>query len=291
MACTIPSFWKGNARLMAIYTGYFDESGDENEESFLLGGIALEADRVIEFDHDWREITGKLPMRDGKPYFHTTDFMSGNDVYKPEWKGRYEEKREILTKLARVMAQYGLQFFTAVLEMEAYATVDACIKFGEAAGHPYAMACRIGEMQLRYWAEANSILSPVKMVVENRRGKMGEVVSLFEKDLLVPPTIEDKSALALQAADLIAWMRLRKRHPTEPYEKVKSAWDEIPRYLVTDQVFGLSEMVNTAQNIIRANRGKMLPLRSDSNYFVRFSTKPRDIRKPFRRKPRPKPSV
>jgi hypothetical protein len=39
--CSIPSFWKGERKLMAIYTGYFDESGDENEESFLLGPSAF----------------------------------------------------------------------------------------------------------------------------------------------------------------------------------------------------------------------------------------------------------
>jgi hypothetical protein len=276
---------------MAIYTGYFDESGDENDESFLLGGISLGDDHVAEFDRDWAEVVGKLPQKEEKLYFHTTDFLSGNDVYNPEWKGRYDEKREILIKLTKIMARYGLQFFSTVLEMEAYAAVDAHIKFGEAAGHPYAMACRIGDVQLRSWANRNSILSPPKMIVENRAGKMGEVVRLFEKDLLSPPVIEDKSTPALQAADLIAWMRLRKRHPTPVYESVKVAWREIPKYLVTDQVFGLSDMIKIARGIIQANDGKMLPLRSDPNHIVQFPNRPRETRQPFNRKPRKRPDI
>lgn len=281
----IRHFGKGNVNLMAIYTGYFDESGDEQQESFVLGGLVLDANRIAEFDFDWAEALKDLPPKNGKPYFHTTDFVSGNDIYEPVWKGRYNEKLAILTGLAKVIARYSFQTFSAVLFMNEFATLDASIKFGEVAGHPYAMACRIGEQQLRYWANANSILTPIKMIVEERHG-MGEVHELFAKDRLAPPSVESKATPALQAADYIAWMRLRKRHPTLPYRQVKESWREVPSYLHTDQMFGISDFVTIARNIIDANEGKLLPARDDPNHLVTFNNSPDRIRTPFKRKPK-----
>jgi Protein of unknown function (DUF3800) len=268
---------------MAIYTGYFDESGDEHQETFILGGLVLDADQVAEFDADWVEAVRDLPWKNGKPYFHTTDFVSGNDVYDPIWKGRYDDKLAILSALAKIIAKYCLQIFSAVLIMDEFALLDAYIKFGEVAGHPYAMACRIGDQQLRYWANANSIFSPIKMIVEERHG-MGEVYELFAKDELYSPSSESKATPALQAADYIAWMRLRKRHPTLPYKQVKASWLEMPSYLHQDQIFGFSDFVKIARNIVVANAGKLLPSREDPNFVVTFNNSSKRVRTPFKRK-------
>jgi len=269
---------------MGIYTGYFDESGEEKiSESFVLGGIVLDADCVKDFDNEWGAIVETLPRKDGELYFHTTDFIGGYDVYKNEWKGRFEQKLTVLSQMTALLTKFGFQIFSAALDMNDYALLDSYIKFGEVAGHPYAMACRIGDMQLRLWAERNGCHA-VRMVVENRPGKMGEVVKLFEKDLLLPPVPEQKSAPALQAADLIAWMRFRKRHPNYLYRTVKDCWRNIPKYLETDQIFGFNDFVRIARNIISEKAGELIPARSDPNYQVRFKSEPRQDRVQFKRK-------
>jgi hypothetical protein len=255
-----------------------------------MGGLVLDANIVRDFDVEWADIVLKLPQRDGRLYFHTTDFVTGADIYKKDWAGRLEEKREVLASLCRVMDKYGLQFLTSVIDMDDYAKVDNVIKLSEVAGHPYALGCRIAKEQVRQWAYSQNIQSPVKMVVEDRKGFMGEVVKSFEKDLLPPPSIEDKSTPALQAADVIAWFRFRKKHPTHPYEQVKAAWGEVPKYLIQDNTFGINEVLGMLTNIMREHGGLPIPLRKDKDHNVYYSTEPKQKRLPLKR-PRRKPSV
>ena len=284
LACSIQSFWRGQRKLMAIYTGYFDESGDEHQESFVLGGLVLDADSVRDFDVAWSEAISDLPRKNGELYFHTTDFVSGNDVYRERWKGRYDDKLRLLTNLAGAIAKFSYQTFSVVLNMGDFSRIDSFLQYAEAIGHPYAIACRIGYTQMHFWAERNGVFSPVKMLVEARQG-MGEVYQLFEKDRLPQPSPESKCVPAIQAADYIAWTRHRRRHPTEPSRRVMESWETVPSYLHTDQIYEFKDYVDIAKNIVEANNNLPIPLRSDKNTKVVFTHEQKRVRSRFTRRP------
>jgi hypothetical protein len=100
---------------MSVCTGYFDESSDEENPNFVMGGIILDAENATSFERDWREAIKELPRLKGEPFLHTADFVSGNEQYDPDWKGRYEEKLAILSDAARVISHYSLQTITGVV--------------------------------------------------------------------------------------------------------------------------------------------------------------------------------
>jgi hypothetical protein len=65
-----------------------------------------------------------------------------------------------------------------------------------------------------------------------------------------------RTSLFPQAADYIAWMRLRRRHQTEPYRHVRESWSEINRVLCTDQIFDLEDYNWIVRRIMTINEGK-----------------------------------
>jgi hypothetical protein len=287
LALSIPSFWKDHPRLMGMYTGYFDESNDEELPDFVMGGLVIDAERVEQFDKDWLAAIAELPRVDGKPQLHTTDFVSGNQIYDPEWKGRYPEKLAILSCAASVIEKYACQVFTCALDMEDYIYIDSNAKFSEAAGHPYALAVRIAYQQMVLWSQHNASSCPIKMIVEERKG-FGEVSDLFIRDKVPVPSQESKAVCALQAADYIAWMKSKKIKPTKPYLAVQDSWRKINRTLYTDQSFDLNDYSTMWRNLcIESNLP--LPFREDEKGLIIFNGNKKNPRKQFRRKAKPRP--
>jgi hypothetical protein len=173
---------------MGTYTGYFDESSHEEDPYLVMGGIILDTDAASDFDSDWRAAIGDLPHLDDHPFLHTADFVSGDEQYESDWKGRYEEKLAILSAAARVISHHSLQVISCVLFMEDYRALDSEVKLSEALGHPYTVASRLAYQHMQAWAKRNSIASPIKMVLEARNG-MGDVIEMFrinEHELPVP---------------------------------------------------------------------------------------------------------
>jgi hypothetical protein len=267
---------------MGIYTGYFDESSDEEQPYFVMGGIVLDAEDAADFDKDWRDAIKELPLLEGEPFLHTADFVSGNEQYKPVWKGRFDEKLLILSAVARVICRYSLQVITSAVNMKDYRALDSVLKVSEAVGHPYTVAARIAYQQMLRWANRNSILSPIKMVLESRSG-IGDVIEMFAINGEPTPDPEPKGLPQLQAADYIAWMRLKRYEPTASYERVKASWKEINRILYTDQPFTLAHLGATLVRLAEQHPEISFPMREDDRTLITFNSNFKKPRRPFKR--------
>jgi len=283
LACSVPSFWKGHRKLMGIYTGYFDESGDEEQPDFVMGGIVLDAENAADFDRDWRNAIKELPVLNGQPFLHTADFVSGNRQYDPDWKGRYDDKLMILSSAARVINRHSVQVITSALDMEDYREFDARWKLSEAVGHPYAVAAQIAFEHMTLWAKRNSVLTPIKMVLEDRDG-IGDVIEMFKIMGHPLPSAESKGLPQLQAADYVAWMRLKRYHPSSPYERVKASWNEINKWLYIDQPYGLSELIRVVLRLSDQHPDISFPQRDDDRTVITYNNNRKRPRRPFKRK-------
>lgn len=273
---------------MAIYTGYFDEGSDEDQPYFVMGGIVLDADKIADFDKDWREAIKALPpFKDAPshfkdvPFLHTADFVSGNGDYSPAWKGRYEEKLAILSSAARVISRHSFQTVTCSIYMDQYRALDSVAKMSEALGHPYTLLSILAYELLRRWANMSHILSPIKMVLEARDG-IGDVIEMFKIKGYPVPAPEDKGPPQLQAADYLAWMRLKKYHPTSSFERVKDSWKEINKSLYIDQPFMLPHMLGTMADLA-AQIDVPFPLREGDQPQITYNSDFKHPRKPFKK--------
>lgn len=273
---------------MGIYTGYFDESSHEDETYFVMGGLILDAENADAFDKDWDMAIKNLPLLDGRPFLHTADFVSGNGLYDPDWKARYDEKLAILSAAARVINRYSLQAITSVVHMDDFRALDAVFKASETLGHPFTVAARIAYQHMQQWAVRNSIFTPIKMVLEARQGAIGDVIDMFQINGHPIPAPENKGLPQLQAADYIAWMRLKRYHPTSSYERVKDSWKQINPWLYTDQDFTLDSMLATLAKAADQYPEIEFPGRNDDRTLVTFNGNFKRPRKPFKGTARPR---
>ncbi len=267
---------------MAVYTGYFDESSHEDDPYLVMGGIILDAENAEDFDAEWREAISELPLLDGQPFLHTADFVSGNGQYEANWKGRYEKKLSILSCAARVISRHSFQVITCAIDMDDYRAIDSLIKVSEAIGHPYTVSVRIAFQHMQMWAKRNSVQTPIRMVLEARNG-IGDVIEMFLINGDPAPVPEKKGLPQLQAADYVAWMRLKRYQPTSSYEQVQPSWIEINRMLYTDQTFGVSEILHVASELRKQHPDISFPRREDDRTLITYNSKFKNPRKPFRR--------
>jgi hypothetical protein len=274
---------------MSVYTGYFDESSDEENPNLVMGGIILDAENATSFDRDWREVIKELPRLKGEPFLHTSDFVSGNKQYDPAWKGRYKEKLAILSDAACVISRYSLQTITIVVDMEHFRAVDSRLKASEIVGHPYTVAVRLAYQHMEHWANRNSVSTPITLVLEERHG-IGDVIEMFRINGHPLPTSESKGLPQLQTADYIAWMRLKKYHPNSSSERVKGSWNEINKILYTDQVFDGMNLLRTLEDAAAQIPGTPFPRRDDNRTLVTFNSNFKRPRRPFKGTARPRPT-
>lgn len=267
---------------MGEYIGYFDESSHEEGPYLVMGGIILDADNAADFDSEWRAAVRDLPLLEGQPFLHTADFISGNGQYEADWKGRYKEKLAILSAAARVISRYSLQVISCVLFMEDYRALDSELKLSEALGHPFTVVSRIAYQRMQAWARRNSIADPIKMVLEARNG-IGDLIEMFRINGHELPVPEKKGPPQLQAADYIAWMRLKKYLPNSSFEQVADSWKQINRALYTDQTFGLDDMLRTLSSAAEQHPDIAFPQRGDDSTFVTYNGKFKNPRRPFKR--------
>jgi hypothetical protein len=257
---------------MALYTGYFDESGHESADLLLLGGLVIDVENIREFDAAW--LTAIAPL----PALHMKDLVTGNAEYFV-WKGRYEEKAAIVSAVAEVISRFSHQTFSAALWMEDYVRANLELKISEAAGHPFAVCARLADVQLNQWARRHKVTDRIKIVFEKRPSGMGETVDSFQRDELPVPAWEGKEVCALQAADYIAWMRNGKIRKSKNYERF--AGSEPSSVLHTHDWFGYNDIMDIAGRIAEIN-SRPIPLRSDDTQVV-YHDKPKRVRVPFRR--------
>jgi hypothetical protein len=275
---------------MGIYTGYFDESNDEHSSPHLvMGGLVLDAERIGDFDQEWVNAIRELPTKDGSPFLHTTDFMSGNDIYDPVWKGRYPEKLAVLTAAAKVINKYSVQVFSGVVDVDEYLEFDEITKFSEAVGFPYALGVRLSYEQMVKWSYYCASAVPIRMVVEARHG-YGEVSAVFMRESLPVPLPEAKSACALQAADYIAWMRSKVLSPNRYYLEVRDSWREISKFLYTDQHFRLEEYAQIWWGLCTVFK-LALPFRDEEDSRIVFDGNFNNPRRRFLRRRKDKPKT
>jgi hypothetical protein len=97
------------------------------------------------------------------------------------------------------------------------------------------------------------------------------------------PDPEPKGLPQLQAADYIAWMRLKRYEPTASYERVKASWKEINRILYTDQPFTLAHLGATLVRLAEQHPEISFPMREDDRTLITFNSNFKKPRRPFKR--------
>lgn len=267
------NFWGEHQKLMAFYKGYLDESGHETDKIIGCGGLVIDAENPLGFDKAWQDAITPLS------YLHTTDFIAGRKDFE-EWKGRTDEKIEILERAIEVISQASFQTFSSVLLMEDYRRADAEFAISESIAYPFSLCARFCSVQVNQWADRHGIPGPIRLVLEKRAEGMGEVVEVFERDGLLPPVFDPKETTPLQAADLIAWGDSAMVLDSPNYHRFKKVLAGLPACLHTHDLISYSDLLKICQNVKSIAGVDVLP-RSASGTPIAFHTSKKRTRKQF----------
>jgi hypothetical protein len=214
---------------MAPYTGYFDESGSENESMFVFGGLVRDSADLQKFDAEWHAAIDPLP------FLHTSQFLAGKSEGYELWNSMgLQWKQDILTRASAQVAKRACATFAIALDMADFRQISTEAHFDQAIGHPYAFCSRFGTVQVNDWGRHNRLSDPVHIVFEDRgRVDRSDLRAVFDRDKLPHPEFIEKSIPALQAADLISVIHARKTMNKDNFVQVAPALKEFYRHLHT----------------------------------------------------------
>jgi hypothetical protein len=192
-----------SGHLMALYEGYFDESGDFEEEPkiFCVSGYYLESEQAKAMTAEWKQ----LLETHGIPYFHMVDCAHGN----PPFKGK--NCVEIATQCIALIKKYTLYGFSVVSKAEYFTASDR-------RPDEYAMCVDACIGALRGFLDTNRLDGEIAYFFESGHKSAGMVYNMFARRVEADGasiTFESKLKVPLlQAGDLLAWQTRKNTQDT-----------------------------------------------------------------------------
>lgn len=185
---------------MAMYSAYFDESGSEDSEYFVVAGCIADVEQWIEFEREWTELLSPLGTR----IFHTVDFHSRSGPFNqltPRKAG------ELLSRLVGVICRRVERTISRALKMAEYKATNENYVFADCYGNPYPLLCRSCMGLVETWAQKHTIpTSDLLYFFENGAKHKGQLRWIAERDRLPVPIFLNKTdSVPIQAGDLLAW--------------------------------------------------------------------------------------
>ena len=201
-------------RLMAMFTAYFDASGNAREQPYVIvSGYLANYGQWLKFDQLWRKIHDRfgalLP-------FHMADFVASitQPKYKEQSNARADyvamasdpDKAEaFLRDLSSVQATHVHCGISCIVEMDVYKGVSSLLDLREVVP-PYALGARMCIERIRQWQEYFLMPDPVECIFEAGDFEQGKFTQLMIDEGQDAPIYRKKIDFpGLQGADHYAW--------------------------------------------------------------------------------------
>ncbi len=208
---------------MAMFTAYFDASGEERQPFIVVSGFVANFQQWQMLELAWKgvheEYEADLP-------FHAAEFMAAYQTperYAAQSKARADYVRlsqspkkanEFIQKLAMAEVSTMHCGISCMVPMDVYNDISSLLPLNEVVP-PYALGARMCIERLRQWREMFAIPESVEYIFEHGDFGQAKFTDLMEVEGEAIPIYKRKDEFAgLQAADHYAWeqFNVRKRH-------------------------------------------------------------------------------
>jgi len=234
-------------RLMALFTAFFDASGDAQKHPVVIvAGFIANLQQWGMFDHLWKrahsEAGAELP-------FHAADFVSAcnNPKYADQRNARADyvrlasnpkEADLFIRHLATSIVTCVHCGISSVVPLELYQQINSVLDI-RAVVPPYALAARMAIEKLHQWENQFMIGEPAEYIFESGDFEQGKFTQLMiDEGQQVPIYKPKKEFCGLQASDFYAWEQFNAftKHGREDYAPRESGsrliWG-VPKLTVT----------------------------------------------------------
>lgn len=206
------------------FIAYFDDSGHPDDQpAVTVAGFISTAEQWHLLAKEWEAALAAEGI--GSGIFHMTDFVAGRCDY----EGRSSDRKKILLdKLICIIRTRTRMSFSAIVPMNAYKHVNQIYALEESLGRPYGIAGRTVAAQLKAWSKKyNHSSGDVEIVFEQGAKHTGDLMDVFQRDSFQHVSFKGKGeAVALQAADLLAWESLNA-YKKGPKIELRSSFDAL----------------------------------------------------------------
>lgn len=182
---------------MAMYEGYFDESGsfDEDPKVFCISGYFVSSEQARVMDDEW----GRVLRDHDISYFHMVDCAHGTGIF----AGIPRDKRiEIVRSLIELIKNHTVAGFSVLAREDVF---EASAKHPD----PYSVAVRASVATLQTFMQINRIGGDIRFVFEHGHKNRGRAYSHVAEQLTSSASALEfarkEDVRLLQAADLLAW--------------------------------------------------------------------------------------
>lgn len=201
-------------RLMALFSAYFDASGNAKEQPYVIvSGYIANYGQWMAFNEVWEKVhqdySVNLP-------FHMADFVAAN--FQPEYKKQKNARADYLqlaqnpdraTEFIKVLSQLVVTTvhcgISAIVNMSIYENVSSVLDLRDVVP-PYALGAQMCLERVRHWTEYFNVKDPVECIFESGDFEQGKFTQLMIDEGKDPPIYKRKIDFpGLQAADQYAW--------------------------------------------------------------------------------------
>lgn len=256
---------------MLMLSGYFDESGDEQDQHVKIVGIAGCVAPVAHWERfsiDWRNTLDD----EGIQHFHMREFAHSSGQFKTGWKGNEERRSRFYGKLWRILESITPMYYGCFIPMESYRqlfTAEQRKRLGDAYFIAY-QGCMSAVMSVML---GGIPVTEIATVFDDRKGVGGYHDAFYERvvkgrfwrDRIPRPIRRDmRKILPLQAADIVAYecskeyeRRLHKsQYAPRPgfqriEESIKSHFGQIPGEPGSPIIFRPAEFIDSIAEMFR----------------------------------------
>jgi hypothetical protein len=241
------SVWLGAYKpnnLFAMFTAYFDESGNANDKNGTLtvaGGVST-IQKWLRLEAQWKDIL----KHHGVTVFHMQECAAGTGEYEG-WGS--DRRRKLVSDLSECIARNVKHTFSVTVLLEGWDRINEEFRLVANHGQPYAFCGRFVALCARSWMKRKGYTTPIRYVFEDGAKGKGQLVDLMSRHDGATPDFMAKSAPALQTADLIAWKtrRILRDLVNRPYtmtkEQLKASLAPISRVPTRYWVFDEKELL------------------------------------------------
>jgi hypothetical protein len=208
---------------VAKLSAYFDASGhpDMPAGAMFMSGFVSTDEKWLKFERAWLRL---LEENEIDSPFHMTDFAGGWKQF-AGWKGHTARQNAFLAEAVHIINKFTIKDFSQGIVVEDFRRVHLEYLVPDGWGDgvlatPIAY-CGVGAfMKLRDWAIRRSrrnnfrLDGPPELVYDRNDQDRGTFDETMWKVFKLRPIRRDaRSAVALQATDILAWEHARQFHP------------------------------------------------------------------------------
>jgi hypothetical protein len=196
---------------MAMYSGYFDESGHpDDSEHLIVAGALASVEQWVHFEREWKEALAPF----GTCLFHTVDF----EQRKPPFDHIDADQARVLSeRLAGIICRRAEKLFSSTINIAHYRAMNAKYVFSDCYGYPYPIAARSCIGGVEAWASQHSLpMNEILVFFEDGAQHRHQLEWMAERDGIRKPDFPKKAdAVPLQAGDFIAWHQAQLLNKTD----------------------------------------------------------------------------